>query len=392
MNATFTSNVIRPCFGMDGRKRKQTGQLYLPVAPRANTRIRFASMEMSMHAMLPEEALARLDDALKQGIKIDVVGITGPGDPLAVIGPTMETLRLVHKKYPDIILCLSTVGIGGDQYADTLADIGVIKVTMLVDAVAPEVAEKLYAWIRPGTRTVPLPKAAEILVDEQAGAVTAFRRAGLEVNINTTVYPGHNAEHVETIAETMAALGAKIMTLVPFKPVVEDKDIPHEPSRELMDTLRNRVSRHIGIMDTWEEFEVGMIGAKPYEEIGTSAVIRPTPSRERPNVAVVSSNGMDIDLHLGHAVKLLIYGPREDGLPCLLGTRPAPEPGGGTSRWESLADTLSDCFVLLTAGAGDSPRKILNRLGISVLVTDNNVEGTVDVLYGGGKKGKKCRK
>ena len=123
-----------------------------------------------------------------------------------------------------------------------------------------------------------------------------------------------------------------------------------------------------------------------------SVITIPKPSRERPNVAVVSSNGMDIDLHLGEAVRALIYGPREDGLPCLLGSRLLPEAGGGSSRWETLADTLEDCFALLTASAGESPRKVLGRRGITVLITDDNVEGTVDVLYGGGKKGRKDRR
>jgi len=100
---------------------------------------------------------------------------------------------------------------------------------------------------------------------------------------------------------------------------------------------------------------------------------------------------MDIDLHLGQASRLLIYGPRADGLVCLLETRPAPSPGTGGSRWQELALILSDCFALLTAAAGDVPRETLNRKGINVLITDGEIEGTVDVLYGGGKKNKKGR-
>ena len=101
---------------------------------------------------------------------------------------------------------------------------------------------------------------------------------------------------------------------------------------------------------------------------------------------------MDVDLHLGHATQVLVYGPREDGLACLLGSRYLPEPGSGSSRWEALAGILDDCFVILTASAGDKPREILSRLGLSVLITDGSIDGTVDVLYGGGKKGKKNKK
>jgi nitrogen fixation protein NifB len=75
----------------------------------------------------------------------------------------------------------------------------------------------------------------------------------------------------------------------------------------------------------------------------------------------------------------------------MLETRQAPDPGSGESRWEQLADTLSDCFALLAASAGQRPREVLGGRGIRVILTEENIEGSVDVLYGGGKK-QKCKK
>ncbi|OGR05024.1 MAG: hypothetical protein A2520_11115 [Deltaproteobacteria bacterium RIFOXYD12_FULL_53_23] len=97
---------------------------------------------------------------------------------------------------------------------------------------------------------------------------------------------------------------------------------------------------------------------------------------------------MDIDLHLGQAIKGLIYGPREDGLACLLEARDLPEPGNGDNRWLELSEILKDCFALLATSAGQRPREILSSYGLTVLLLEDNVEGAVDVLYGGGKKGK----
>jgi len=144
-------------------------------------------------------------------------------------------------------------------------------------------------------------------------------------------------------------------------------------------------------MPAWEECGEAMVGLNKPKTGGAPSMVLPKPTEARPNVAVVSSTGMDVDLHLGHAHKILIYGPREDGLNCLLATREAPEPGMGSARWEELSNLLSDCFVLLTASAGQTPREILSRNGLSVLITDGEIEGTVDVLYGGGKKGKKSK-
>lgn len=128
----------------------------------------------------------------------------------------------------------------------------------------------------------------------------------------------------------------------------------------------------------------------PWLDLGEPSIERttgvPRPSRQRPNLAVVSSNGREVDLHLGEADYLLIYGPREDGLVGLFGTRPAPKPGSGKGRWRTLAETLNDCFAILTAGAGDNPRRILSTQGIAVLTSEGEVEGMVDVLFGGGRK------
>lgn len=390
MEPTATTYANHPCFGMTSRRT--AGRLHLPVAPRANAKIKFSDSTKAKPAMMPEEAVAWLDHVVGQGKAIDVVGITGPGDPLAVPEPTIRTLRLVRDKYPDLSLCLTTLGLGGEMYAPELADIGLSHVTVLVDAVSADVAEKLYAWIRPSTKTVPLPDAVQVLIDEQAKAIAAFKRAGITVKVNTTVYPGINAGHVEEVAAAMAALGADIMGVVPFTPSGDAEGLPAATTPELLSAVRDRAALHMELMPGWDECGEDIVGLDKPTEGAAQVSVLPKPTKDRPNVAVVSSNGMDVDLHLGHAVKVLIYGPREDGLACLLETRDAPEPGSGSARWSQLAKLLDDCFVLLTASAGDRPRDILSRKGLSVLITETEIEGTVDVLYGGGKKKGKGRK
>ena len=364
----------------------------LPVAPRANNRIRFASTQESMQAMIPAQALAWLDDLLNKGDKIDGVNVAGPGDPLADLGPTLETLRLVREKYPAIALGITTLGLGGKQSVERLVKAGVSHVVLLVDGVDLEVVKRLYAWIRPGIKTVPLFTAAVLLLEEQQKAATGFLQAGCDVQVRTTIYPGYNDENVEQIAGTMAALGVKSMTLAPFDPATEGEEMLEQPSHELMAKVREQAAKYLTLVAVPEKIQADRKVDGSGKCCGSVVSTLPKPSVGRPNAAVVSSNGMEVDLHLGHAITALIYGPREDGLVCLLGTRTLPEPGAGASRWEILAETLKDCFVLLAASAGESPRKVLSSHGISVLITEDNIAGSVEVLYGGGRKGKKCRK
>lgn len=374
----MTSYSSHPCFGKSAKA--SVSRMHLPVAPRSNARIRFAAETKNPAAITPEAAVSALEQTISEGKKISVVGITGPGDPLTTFDLTCKTLEMVRSSFPDISLCLTTLGFNGEEYTEKLADLNISHITVLVDAVDPVIAETIYAWIRPSTKTVPLPDASKILVEEQAKSIKAFKKAGLTVKVNTTLYPD-NFEHIEEIAKRAKEYGADIMGIAPFYP---DEDSNFSAvSEEQTETARSLAAKHIELMAPWVK-----CGAE-VEVPPTSTLPRPT--KERPNVAVVSSTGMDIDLHLGHAHQILVYGPRADGLNCLLETRPAPEPGGGSSRWEDLAEILNDCFVLLTSSAGEKPRQVLESKGVRVIISEENVEGTVDVLYGGGKKGKKCK-
>lgn len=366
-------------------KTKRVRRLSLSIASREMGRIRFTGNKKATRSLLPLEALQSLDVSILQGNVPDLIELSGTGDPLADPERTLEALRMIHQKYPEIALGMTTLGIGGEAFATFLFAQGLTKTTMQIDAVDPEVAQKLYAWIRPGKKTLPLDRAVEVLVDEQARALRSFSDAGIEVTVRTTVYPGYNDKHIDQVAYRVAKLGAKALMIVPCKALDGETDSPPEPTAEMMDVLHARAAKYIKIVDG----QYGCEEVSSTESFTGAQQGYPKPTAEKPNLAVVSSNGMDIDLHLGHAIRVLVYGPRKDGLICLLESRDAPEPGGGKSRWEALAETISDCFVILAASAGESPRKILAERGISVLVSEGEIEGTVDVLYGGGKKKKK---
>jgi len=383
----------------------------LPVSARANTCIRFSGADRGKAVLSPEQAVEMLSQMLAQGATIAAVDIAGPGDPLATPEVTLRTLSMVRALLPETPLSVTTNGMGAAALAASLAEAGAGRMNLLVNAVDPLITSGIYAWIRPGTRTLPLPEAARTLVEEQAAAVRACCDAGMKVGIRTTVFPETNDAHVTTIAATMAALGAEDMTLVPYSP--DDADAPALPvpaeklggamMDELMDVIRSAAACHLPVFmdnapatNSSAAFSTAATGtasacSAPQQAQWTAPAL-PKPAAGKPNVALVSSNGMDVDMHLGQASKVLVYGPREDGLPCLLGVRTAPEAGSGDSRWAQLAEMLHDCFVLLTASAGSKPKDILSRNGLPVLITEGEIGSTVDLLYGGGKKGGKGKK
>ena len=359
--------------------------VHLAVAPQVTAMTRFSTvLPRKLSFMMPVEAFEFLDrvHTHKDGY-IDMVAITGPGDPLAVPDTTLKTLRLVRERFPKINLGLKTVGIGSEKFAEELSAVGVGYVEMTVNAVKKELLEKIYAWIRPGQKTLKIDEAVKLLTREQKNGVSALKYHGITVNVATTLYPGINLKHVGTISRTMMELGAQAISLLPYEPEAGSEVVHELPVTEQIDKARKSAARYLPVIDARLS---GKCSCRPIQATPFYELKKPVPAPGKPNVAVISSNGVEIDLHLGKANKVLVYGPREDGLACLLEVRDTPAAGEGAARWRDLAVLLDDCFVLLAAQAGETPRQILAERNIPVVITDDQIEGVVDSLFGGGKK------
>lgn len=361
--------------------------IYLPVAPQIVARTRF-SPPTSTHSqcfMVPE-ALSWLDQIMEErGKSVSIVAISGPGDPLASPDITLHVISEVRKRYPYVQIGLNTLGIGSDRLASNLAKAGANYVAMEVNGVHSEILEKLYAWIRPGQKTLKISETAKLLIKEQRNGVPALKFHNLTVGVHTTLYPGYNTDHVAKISSEMMELGADSISLVPYVPELEAEVDLEGPSPEIIATAVAKAGQYLKVTEPIFLQSMDNSCGSPAAKLSEL----PGPTKERPNVAVASSNGIEVDLHLGQARKFIIYGPKDDGPICLLEVRNAPEPGKGSTRWAELAKVLPDCFILLAASAGETPRRTLAEVGIKVFITEDNIEGTVDVLYGGGKKKKK---
>jgi nitrogen fixation protein NifB len=360
--------------------------VHLPVAPQIVARTRFSppppGLNKGMSAGEAMEFLGRQMD--ERGGKVSMAAITGPGDPLATPEQTLAVAESIKALYPDLPIGLLTLGIGSSRLAGDLAKAGISYVEMKVEGVRAEILEKLFAWIRPGAKTLKLAEAVALLLQEQRDGVSALKFRQITVSILTTLYPGYNTHHIAKISGEMVELGADTISLVPYCPEPTAEVDLEGPTAEVIAEAKRKAEAFLPVVPSMLHHH-----SRDLLERETVDCLMPKPSKERPNVAVVSSNGIEVDLHLGHAIQFLIYGPRQDGLACLLEARKAPEPGSGAKRWQQTAEILKDCFILLTASAGEKPRRLLGEQGLKVYITEDNIEGMVDVLYGGGKKKRK---
>ena len=130
MNATEIDFNNHPCFSKDAHKKY--GRVHLPVAPRCNMQCNFCNRKydcmnesrpgVTSAVLTPQQAVAYLACVVEKRPEISVMGIAGPGDPFANPDETMQTLRLVRKRFPKMILCVATNGLNAGPYVDSLEE------------------------------------------------------------------------------------------------------------------------------------------------------------------------------------------------------------------------------------------------------------------------------
>jgi nitrogen fixation protein NifB len=339
----------------------------------------------------PWQAERYFDEILEADPSISVAGIAGPGDALASADATLSTLRRIHEKHPETLLCVATNGLALPQHADALAAVGVSHVTVTVNAIDPEIGKQFYAWIRDGRNIHRGRKAAELLWSRQREGIARMAALGVLVKVNTIVVPGLNDQHVGEVAAACLAAGASMHNCMAMIPVEgsEFANVPAPTARE-MTLAREEASAYLPQMEHCSRCRADAVGRlgeamSPERYATLDRHARQSPSGvERKLVAVASMEGAFVNQHLGEADELLIFAV-EDGACRQVDVRRTPPTGIGTARWVELGELLKDCMALLVAGIGPSPTRILQAQGLRVFETEGLVSSLVPVAAAGGE-------
>ncbi|MBX6423087.1 radical SAM protein [Thermosulfurimonas sp. F29] len=218
--------IRHPCF--DEEAHRLVGRLHLPVAPRCNVRCAYCDRRYacvsenrpgaSRRVISPEEAPAYVETVLTLEPRIEVVGVAGPGDPLAN-EETFEALSRVRESFPQLKFCVSTNGLLLKEKLADLVYLGVRFLTVTVNAATPETAEKVYLWVRYRGKRLSGREASEFLLSRQLEGIAAAAEAGLRVKVNTVLVPGINDVEVAEIARRVWEAGAHLMNIIPLIPL-----------------------------------------------------------------------------------------------------------------------------------------------------------------------------
>jgi nitrogen fixation protein NifB len=388
-----------PCFNVHAKGT--CGRVHLPVAPDCNIKCNYCNRKydcvnesrpgVTSSVLTADQAVLYLERVLEKAPNITVAGIAGPGDAFAKPKGTMETLRLIRNRFPELLLCLATNGLNVAPYISELAELQVSHVTMTVNAVDPEIGARIYSWVRDGKVIYRGIDAAKLLLARQLEAIAALKAHGIVVKVNTIVIPGVNDHHVAEVARKMAELGVDIQNCMTMYP---NEGTPFgdigEPTPELMAEVRSEVEKIIPQMKHCTRCRADAVGLLEDDRssefrgcLSECSQTRAISTDGKPYVAVATWEGVLVNQHLGEAERFQIWGPAPEGY-ALVEERKAPEKGSGVDRWYALAEILSDCRAILVSGIGETPSQVLSECEILPVQMNGFIQTGLDAIYSGG--------
>ncbi len=214
-----------PCYSEDACHL--FGRMHIAVAPKCNIQCNYCVRQFDCvnesrpgvcsKVLTPQEAVKLVRKVMKKHQFIKVIGIAGPGEPLAN-EETFETLKLLKEEFPTPIKCLSSNGLMLAEYVDFLHEYDVGNMTVTLNAVDPAIGEKIYSFVEWEGKKLYGREAAEKLLSQQLKGIELAIAKKMLVKINCVYIPGINDQHVVEVAKTVGEMGVYTFNVIPVIP------------------------------------------------------------------------------------------------------------------------------------------------------------------------------
>jgi nitrogen fixation protein NifB len=420
-----------PCYSEEAHHH--FARMHVAVAPACNIQCHYCNRKYDCanesrpgvvsELLSPDQSVKKVMAVAANIPQMTVLGIAGPGDPLANPERTFETFHQLTEKAPDIKLCVSTNGLALPNQVEELCKHNIDHVTITINCIDPDVGAKIYPWIFWNNRRIKGRKGAEILIKQQQKGLQMLTDRGILVKVNSVMIPGVNDEHLEEVSKVVKSKGAFLHNVMPliaeaehgtFYGVMGQRGPSHEELQNLQDKCAGDMNmmRHcrqcradaVGMlgedrgdeftMDKIETMEIdypqAMIERKEYQSsveakleaqrkqqqaneisIPISSISMLQKKQTRPVLmAVATSGGGIINQHFGHAKEFLIYeaspmdvrfiSHRKVDLYCSGGD----SCGDAETTLEKIIRTLDGCEAVLCSKIGYEPWEMLEQAGI----------------------------
>lgn len=393
-----------PCYNEAAHTK--FARMHIPVAPRCNIQCNYCNRKydccnesrpgVTSEVLSPEDAVVKIAAVKEKVPELRVIGIAGPGDPLAN-EETFRSLELIKDRFPELTLCVSTNGLALPDCAKRLHDLGVRFLTVTMNSADPTIGAQIYDSVIFGGKKYSGEEGAKILMERQLEGIRKCSELDMVVKVNIVMVPGINDQHIPDLVRTVKGLGACIVNILPLIPVegtkFSDRRAPTPLERkELMDrcSIDAKMMRHcrqcradaIGKLNEdrsqeFVHFSGCGSGCGPQTPVNVSLDL----DRDETKVAVASTDGRCVDSGFGNTRIFHIYAT-DEGTCRFLEKREIDDDNtvAGMSHRnhiESIVDVINDCGTVIVNEIGAMPSKTLKNLGIKVIVTDGDVEKAV---------------
>ncbi|WP_114418405.1 nitrogenase cofactor biosynthesis protein NifB [Marinospirillum perlucidum] len=411
-----------PCFSE--KAHHYFARMHVAVAPACNIQCNYCNRKYDCsnesrpgvvsEVLTPAQAVKKVKAVAAEIPQMSVLGIAGPGDPLANPQKTFETFRRLSDEAPDIKLCVSTNGLNLPASVEEICKHNIDHVTITINCLDPKIGAKIYPWIYWDHRRIRGEEAAAILIEQQQKGLEMLVERGVLVKVNSVLIPGVNDQHLKEVSRVVKEKGAFLHNVMPLIAEAEHGTYygltgQREPTAAEVEEIQNSCSgdmnmmRHcrqcradaVGLLgeDRGEEFTLDKIEAmeidypaamekraQVHQEIlekldaDSGAAVQPqVPAASRPVRMAVATKGQGlINQHFGHAREFLVYEASPEGVR-FVNHRTLPRPyceGGDTcgedaeSLMAIVIRELQDCEVLLASRVGFEPWSALEEAGI----------------------------
>jgi nitrogen fixation protein NifB len=408
-----------PCYSEDAHHHY--ARMHVAVAPACNIQCNYCNRKYDCanesrpgvvsERLTPEQAAKKALAVAAAIPRMTVLGIAGPGEPLANPAKTFETFELVASQAPDIQLCLSTNGLALPDHIDTIAKYNIGHVTITINMVDPEVGAKIYPWIFYKHKRYEGMEAAKILSDRQLRGLEMLTERGILCKVNSVMIPGINDKHLAEVNRAVKSRGAFLHNIMPLisspergtafgltgqrgPTAGELKALQDECEGEMtmMRHCRQCRADAVGLLgqDRSAEFSTGKVmamevtynlgrrkaqqakaeqerlAAMAAKEAGLAALAGEK-SAVRLLIAVATKGGGRVNEHFGHAKEFQVYEATASGVKFIGHRRVDLYCQGGfgdEERLETAIRALNDCTAVLVAKIGGCPKHALLKAGI----------------------------
>lgn len=218
--------IRHPCYSEEAAH--YYARMHLPVAPQCNIRCNYCNRKydcanesrpgVTSAVFSPEIAVLKAINVKKRLSRLSVVGIAGPGDPLANVEETFKTFELIKENIPDVHLCLSTNGLTLPDHIEAIKALSITHVTITINAIDPNIGKKIYRFVRLNGKKLKGDAASSILIERQLEGIKLLNDARILCKVNSVMIPGVNDEHLALVSKKIKELGAFIHNITPFIP------------------------------------------------------------------------------------------------------------------------------------------------------------------------------